>query len=109
MVNDLIAFGEIRGEPVLGISVLTTPVTLSTGEAALRIAEVVPGGPGDKAGLQEDDFIVRADGEALSTLSDLLRARRRYCVGETLTLEIVRGGKRMTVGVTLEESTIQGG
>ncbi|MBQ9460111.1 MAG: trypsin-like peptidase domain-containing protein [Oscillospiraceae bacterium] len=104
MVNDLIAFGEIRGEPILGITVLTTPVTLLTGETALRIAEVVPDGPAEKAGLLVGDCIVRADGAPLTGLGDLLRARRRYCVGETLSLEVDRKGKRLTIAVTLEES-----
>jgi S1-C subfamily serine protease len=104
MINDLIAYGEIRGEPVLGISVITTPVTLPTGETALRIGELVPNGPGEKAGLQLDDCIVRADGETISSVSDLLRARRRYRAGETLPLEVDRNGSRLTIGVTLEEA-----
>ena len=108
MVNDLIAYGEIRGEPILGISVLTAPVTLPTGETALRIAEIVPDGPGDKAGLQIDDCVVRADGDPIETLSDLLRARRRYCAGETLELEIDRDGERLTVGVMLEAAKKEG-
>ncbi|MBO4913969.1 MAG: trypsin-like peptidase domain-containing protein [Oscillospiraceae bacterium] len=109
MVNDLIAYGEIRGEPVLGISVLTAPVTLPTGENALRIAEIVPGGPGEKAGLEVDDCIIGADGEPINALNDLMRARRRYCAGETLTLEIDRSGERMTVNVTLEALSENGG
>lgn len=109
MVNDLIAYGEIRGEPVLGISVLTAPVTLSTGETALRIAEIVPDGPGEKAGLLVDDCVVRADGDPIESLNDLLRARRRYCAGETLELEIDRDGERLTIDVTLEAAKSEEG
>ena len=102
MVNDLIAYGEIRGEAVLGISVLTQAETLADGGSALSVLEIVPDGPGDKAGLQAGDLIVTADGEALSSSTDLIRVRRRHSAGETLTLLIERDGRRFTAEVVLE-------
>ena len=104
MVDDLIAYGEIRGEPILGLSVLRRSVTLPTGETALQIYELTPDGPGEKAGLALGDCIVRADGDPLEGVNDLLRARRRYSAGEKITLEIDRAGERFTVDVTLEKA-----
>lgn len=104
MVDDLIAYGEIRGEPVLGLSVLRQSVTLPTGETALQIYELEPDGPGEKAGLALGDCIVRADGDPLEGVNDLLRARRRYSAGENVPLEIDRAGGRFTVNVTLEKA-----
>ena len=104
MVDDLIAYGEIRGEPVLGLSVLRQTVTLSTGETALQIYELTPDGPGEKAGLALGDCIVRADGDPLEGVNDLLRARRRYGAGEKLPLEIDRAGERFAVDVILEKA-----
>ena len=104
MVDDLIAYGEIRGEPILGLSVLRRNVTLPTGETALQIYELTPDGPGEKAGLALGDCIVRADDDPLENVNDLLRVRRRYSAGETVTLEIDRAGERFTVDVTLEKS-----
>lgn len=104
MVDDLIAYGEIRGEPILGLSVLRKNVTLPTGETALQIYELEPDGPGEKAGLALGDCIVRADGDPLESVNDLLRARRRYTAGEKVPLEIDRAGERFTVNVTLEKS-----
>ncbi len=105
MVDDLIAFGEIRGEPVLGISVLRESIMLPTGEDALQIYEIVPDGPGEKAGLVFGDCVVRADGEPVGSVNDLLRIRRRHGAGEALTLEIDRAGTRLTVDVILEQSS----
>ncbi len=102
MVDDLIAYGEVRGEPVFGISVLRKPIVLPTGETVLEVYELTPGGPAEKAGVRPGDCIVRADGEHVESVSDLLRARRRYCAGEKVTLELDRGGERITVSVTLE-------
>ena len=103
MVDDLIEYGEIHGEPVLGIMV--EPVELPTGESAIAVREVTEDSAAEKAGLQADDYIVRADGDPLEGVNDLLRARRRYRAGETLPLEIERDGERFMVDVTLEEST----
>ena len=105
MINDLIAYGEIHGEVMIGVSVQTIPVTLDSGETALLIMDVTPGGPGDEAGLQEGDLLLKADGEALTKSADLLRIRRRHDAGETLTLTYERNGKRSTVNVILREST----
>ncbi|MBE6909652.1 MAG: trypsin-like serine protease [Ruminococcaceae bacterium] len=104
MINDLVAYGEIRGEPVLGISVLREAVILPTGESALRIYEIEAGSAAAKTELLNGDLIVRADSEPIGSVSDLLRVRRRFAVGETLTLEIDRDGERMNIDVVLEAS-----
>ena len=105
MINDLIAHGEVRGEVVIGISVQVAPVTLESGETALRVMDVTPGGPGDEAGIRKDDLLITADGETLTKSTDLLRVRRRHEAGEALTLTYERNGKRYTVDVILREST----
>ena len=104
MINDLIAYGEVRGEVMIGISVQIAPVILESGETALRVMDVTPGGPGDEAGIRKDDLLITADGEALTKSTDLLRIRRRHEAGEALTLTYERGGKRYTVDVILRES-----
>lgn len=104
MVNDLIAFGEIRGEAVIGIMVRSEAVTLSDGTTALLIEDVTRNGPGDKAGIRRGDYIIAADGEALASSNDLIRIRRRHEAGETLRLELVRNGKRCSAEVILEAS-----
>ncbi len=105
MINDLIAYGEIHGEVMIGVSVQTVPVTLDSGETALLIMDVTPGGPGDEAGLREGDLLLKADGEALTKSADLLRIRRRHDAGDSLALTYERDGKRSTVNVILREST----
>lgn len=102
MVDDLIQYGEIRGEPTLGV--LVQAVTLSSGEDALLICGVTEGSAADKAGLRTGDRIVRADGEPLPGTNDLLRIRRRYRAGDALRLEIIRDGGRLIIDVILEQS-----
>ncbi len=104
MINDLIAYGEVHGEVMIGISVKPAPVTAENGESALLVMEVTPDGPGNEAGIQEGDLIVEADGEALTKSTDLLRVRRRHEAGETLKLLVERDGRRFTADVVLRES-----
>ena len=103
MIDNLIEYGEVRSEPVLGISVLREAVTLNTGETALQIYEIEPYSGAADAGITMGDCIVYADGEEMHSVNDLLRARRRYSAGEKMLLEIDRHGQRLTLDVTLKE------
>ena len=105
MVDDLIEYGEIHGEPVLGATVLRNAVTLSGGETALQVYEITPHSAADDAGLVPGDLIVTADGEPLAGINDLLRVRRRHRAGEALTLEIEHNGERSAVDIILKENT----
>lgn len=102
MVDDLIEYGELRGEPVLGI--IVEAVTLPSGEHAMLVHEVTADSGAERAGIRSGDHILRADGETLETTGDLLRIRRRLRAGDTLTLEIERDGERFPVDLVLQAS-----
>jgi hypothetical protein len=65
-----------------------------------RIAEVVPGGPGDAAGLKKDDVVVRVGIKQIANACDLVDAAfdRRAC--DAVTVSVLRGGTPMDVVVT---------
>jgi Do/DeqQ family serine protease len=65
--------------------------------AGALIADVVQGGPADRAGLRHGDVIVKVDGEPVREARDLLRAILRRDVGARVQLEVVRAGQRRTV------------
>ena len=68
VVNDLLAYGELQPEPVLGLSVRQVPTRLTDTLWGLEVwsdvenAAVTPGGAADRAGIQAGDFILAADG-----------------------------------------------
>ena len=103
MINDLLRCGEVRGEPILGISVDVQPAYLPDGQQALRVYTIDRGGPGANAGLRVDDLIFEADGERVETSNDLLRVRHRHAVGEEMTLRVFRDGETLDLVVTLGE------
>ncbi|MFG6159789.1 S1C family serine protease [Halomonas sp. 1390] len=67
------------------------------------IAGVVPGGPGDRAGLQPGDVLLEVDGEPVldprQTMSDIAAVEP----GTRLPLTLVRGGERREVTIELGE------
>ena len=100
IVNSLIATGEVAPQPVLGITVMGM-VTLPDGNTGVQVIEVTEGLGGDLAGVQAGDVIVSADGESVSTNSDVLRIRRRYTTGEEIPMVIYRDGEYLEVSVLL--------
>ncbi len=70
--------------------------------AGAYIVEVVDGSPAAQAGIQTGDIIVRADGQKLADaaggLAGVINSKK---VGETLELDLFRGGQTIKVTVTL--------
>ncbi|MBQ1242366.1 MAG: trypsin-like peptidase domain-containing protein [Oscillospiraceae bacterium] len=102
LINNIVRTGEAGRETVLGITVLTAPVTLPDGTHALEIESVTKDGPGEKGGVLGGDFLVSANDEPLMETYDLLRIRRSLEPGEAISLVIWRDGLYMTVEVTPE-------
>ena len=99
IINDLLNYGEVQPEPLLGVTVLTVAEQVAEDVWGLRVEEVAPDSAGEKAGVQPGDFLLAADGEELRTSQDLLRVRRQHYVGEEMTLTLWRNGE--TVEATL--------
>ena len=104
MVNDLLTFGEIKPEPLLGITVISIAEEAEEGVWGLLVQSVSPDGAGERAGVQAGDYVLSADGQELKTSQDLLRIRREHYVGDELPLVIWRDGKRISVTLQLKDS-----
>ncbi|HKD54791.1 MAG TPA: trypsin-like peptidase domain-containing protein [Steroidobacteraceae bacterium] len=111
MVPQLIKDGKISRAGI-GISLVPDSVAGRWAMSGAIVAEVVPGGPGDRAGLrgatearsgrvQLGDVIVAIDGQPVRTVSDLQRLLDRHKAGQQVRLEVVRGGESREVPVTL--------
>ena len=64
---------------------------------------VIPGGPGDKAGLAENDIILEVNGTRVDTEHPLGNLISTYSVGEEITLKVWHKGEIKDVKLKLEE------
>jgi serine protease Do len=69
--------------------------------AGTVVTSVAAGSPAEKAGLQPEDVVLRADDRVIRDNSDLSRYISSRAPGTTVKLEILRGKERKTVPVTL--------
>ena len=103
-VNDLLTWGEIKPEPLLGVTVLRVGAEAAEGVWGLEVTEVTPGSAADVAGILPGDFLLTADGEALHSLQDLTRVRRRFHLDDELSMTLWRDGETMEVVLRLRQA-----
>ncbi len=63
------------------------------------IKDAVPGGPADKAGVQAGDVVLAANGQNVSSNSELTRIVALVKAGEPIHLKILRNGKTLNIDV----------
>lgn len=119
---DLLAGKEVQ-HPWLGISGITVTPQLAEEwnlpvKEGVLVAQVIPGGPADKAGLRaaagsgsaysgmvnlgKGDIITAVGGRAVKNMDDLYKEIDRLKVGQSVSLDVMRDGRRTSVKVTLE-------
>src|SRR5215471_1822494 len=73
-----------------------------TGEGAV-VDEVIPGSPAEDAHLQRGDVIRKFDGKEVKSFANLRNLVSQSDLNKKVELEIVRGGKPMTVATQIKE------
>ncbi|MDQ7857762.1 MAG: trypsin-like peptidase domain-containing protein [Armatimonadota bacterium] len=73
-------------------------------DRAVRVMEVVPGSPAERAGLRAGDVIVALDGTPIGSADDLQRALGPERIGVAVAIEALRGGERVPLQVTPAEA-----
>jgi serine protease Do len=103
ITKQLISGGKVtRGYMGATIQNVTPEIADSlgiSGKKGALIAEVVPGGPSDKAGLQPGDVVLQLNGQAVSSNSELTRLVAQVHTGDIMHLQILRNGQTRTVDI----------
>jgi S1-C subfamily serine protease len=76
-------------------------VTDGTRDGAL-VVNVEPGSPAAAAGIQEQDVVIAVDGDPVGSSEELAVAVDAHAPGDSVRIEIVRGGSSRTVQATLD-------
>jgi len=79
----------------------TRSVTDGTRDGAL-VLNVEPGGAAAAAGIREQDVVIAVEGEPVGSSEELVVAVDKHDPGDTVTVEIVRGGGSQEVKATLD-------
>jgi len=86
--------GQTIERPYLGVST-------AAGAAGVEVKEVTSGGPAQRAGLRAGDVILSVDGQSVSEPDDVTGALDGSEPGDSVTVEVERGGDRQQFDVTL--------
>ncbi len=90
--------GETVQHPYLGIS---TSDSGSISASGAPVEAVTPGGPADKAGVQQGDVIIRVGSTQVTQSSDVSAAIAARNPGDTVDVEVQRGGSTVVLHVKL--------
>lgn len=113
ILEELISKGHVS-RPYLGVTINSNyQVDEDTAEKyeipmGIQIADVVKGGPADKAGLRTGDIIYKVDDTLIQSFEDLSDIIDNSQVGDQLRVLANRNGEKITANVTLTEGNVQG-
>jgi serine protease Do len=108
VATQLIEHGVVRRAFIgVGFQDLTPALSRELGvdddRGGAIVSQVVPDGPAARAGVREGDVVIAVDGRRIHEGRELQRAVVRKGVGASLSLEILRDGKRRSITVTTDE------
>lgn len=106
VMDSLIARGEVvRGWLGVYIQDLNPELAKAIGtdlEQGALVADVEPGGPADKGGLQSGDIVIEANGEEVESGIALRNQVAASAPGTEIELKVIRDAKEKTLRVVLE-------
>lgn len=94
-----LAAGETRVEGYLGVGLEDR----RDGGRGAVITEVGGGSPASNAGIEPGDIVVDVDGTPIDGQGALIAAIRDRSPGDTIAIDVLRGGSRLTLTATLTE------
>lgn len=123
VLDDLVHLGRVR-RPEIGVQTIPIGPDLAdqmglAADSGLLIVQVVPGSAAEKAGLHAGteraylgnlpitlggDLIVAIDGQQIEEQQDLSHVMQNHRAGDTVTVTVYRGKKRLDIKVVLGES-----
>jgi S1-C subfamily serine protease len=92
----LIKDGKIQ-HPTLGLSARSVSNDLASGA---QVANVKAGGAADKAGILENDVVVKVGSRSVADSDEMTVAVRQLPIGQASPIEVVRDGRHVTLMVT---------
>jgi S1-C subfamily serine protease len=101
IISALMRDGRVR-RAYLGLAMVPGPVPAHWRErlgrkTGLLVAQVVPGGPADRAGLRQGDLLLTVAGKPVAVSQDLQRLMFSDAIGRPLAITVMRNGALVDV------------
>jgi S1-C subfamily serine protease len=101
IISTLMRDGKVR-RAYLGLVSMPAPLPAPLRErfgraSGLRVGEVVPGGPADRAGLRAGDLLLTAAGKPVEKAQDLQRLMFDDAIGKPFAITVMRNGALVDV------------
>lgn len=101
IISTLMREGKVR-RAYLGLVSMPAPLSAALRErfgraSGLRVVEVVPGGPADRAGLRAGDLLLTAGAAHVGKAQDLQRLMFDEAIGRPLAITVMRNGALVDV------------
>lgn len=108
ILNELMTTGTVKNTtPKIGIT--GTEITAAVKryynlpvKSGVLVASVEPGSCAEAAGLEEGDVIVKADGQDISSMEELVKIKNKHKAGEKMTLTLARNDGNVDIELTLD-------
>ncbi len=108
VIESIINYGKVVGRPYLGVSLQQVADDSYFGaRGGVFVAEIVKGGPSDKAGLELGDRVLFFDGVEIKETGDIIRVRDSHKVGDTIEVVVERDGKEIKLSLVIGDSADQ--
>lgn len=107
VVNALIADGEVRGRPSIGITVGAIPENARTQyelPEGLYVSAVTANSDAAKQGIKVGDIITAVNGQSVTTTDEVNDIKNTLSVGDTMTFTVWRDGETTDIEVTLMDT-----
>jgi S1-C subfamily serine protease len=109
VIPELLRYGRIhRG--YLGIAGQTVHFPRAAAErmghgaaSGVQIVQCVPGGPAERAGIQQGDVILSIDDRPASSVDDIYKVLDRLSIGRELLVKLLRRGETLTLKPVVAE------
>ncbi len=108
IIEDLTAYGYVKGRPTLGISgqnINAFYAQYYNVPQGFIVKNVESGSAAAQAGIQVNDIIVGIEGKMISSIEEFNEIKSGYSAGDEISVSVYRNDNIMDIKVTLGEAT----
>ncbi|WP_294518735.1 S1C family serine protease [uncultured Pseudoflavonifractor sp.] len=106
IVDELIAYGHVRGYPTLGILGSTMDAQRAAANGLVEgvyVQSVTAGSDAEKQGMRSGDVITECNGQTVTSVDDINAIKEGFQAGDVLTFRVYRNGEYLDLEVRLME------